>query len=174
MKWVNHIAIGGALVAPFKPELVPVAVLGATAPDWLEYLSEFMGNKIKHRTTTHYVSSWLAGCAFSLLLFDWNYILFGFFLGGLTHVFCDAMTVSGVPFSQWSRSNFHLFGGRLRTGNYSEYVVAGAVCLIMFGVATQLRPANSTFIPFFFNWYELYQKGDASAYELKTNRLKFF
>lgn len=38
MKWQNHILIAGALTATIDPLLAPGALLGATAPDWLEWL----------------------------------------------------------------------------------------------------------------------------------------
>ena len=37
MKWINHIAIAAATTAVISPPLVPLAVLGSTAPDWLEW-----------------------------------------------------------------------------------------------------------------------------------------
>ena len=53
MKWVNHIAIAAATTAVFSPALVPVAVLGSTAPDWLEWLPRIVGvvsENVKNRT----------------------------------------------------------------------------------------------------------------------------
>jgi inner membrane protein len=53
---------------------------------------------------------------FSLALWDWHGLVFWFSLGGLLHVLCDALTVTGVPLGPWSDRRFHLFGGRVRTG----------------------------------------------------------
>ena len=49
MKWINHLAIAGATTALVAPALVPVALLGSTAPDWLEWVLEKLGGrKVKH------------------------------------------------------------------------------------------------------------------------------
>jgi inner membrane protein len=37
MRWVSHAAIAGSLAALAHPAAVPVAILGSTAPDWLEW-----------------------------------------------------------------------------------------------------------------------------------------
>ena len=66
MKWVNHIAIAGAVTAVWRPELVPLAVLGSTAPDWLEWVLKATGRRVRHRTVTHYVAGWAFGLAFAL------------------------------------------------------------------------------------------------------------
>jgi len=101
MKWVNHIAIAGSAAAIWHPELVPVAVLGATAPDWLEWGLQRLGRRVKHRTVTHYVSAWAFALAFGLLGWDWHGALSAFAAGGLSHVLCDALTVQGVPWGWW-------------------------------------------------------------------------
>ena len=117
MKWINHIAIAGATTAVINPVLVPVAILGSTAPDWLEWVIKAVtGQDVKHRGVTHYVLGWFVALLFALLLWDFHVILAAFFWGGLTHVLADSMTVSGVPFAPNSERRFHLLGGRLRTG----------------------------------------------------------
>ena len=100
MKWINHIAIAGATTALVNPTLVPVAIIGSTAPDWLERVIKLVtGRDVTHRGVTHYVLAWIIALAFALLLWDFHGILAAFFWGGLTHVLADSMTVSGVPFS---------------------------------------------------------------------------
>ena len=82
MKWVNHIAIAGTVTAVWRPELVPLAVLGSTAPDWLEWLLQLAGRRVRHRTVTHYVAGWAFGLAFALLVWDWHHALAAFCAGG--------------------------------------------------------------------------------------------
>ncbi len=129
VKWVNHIAIAGATCAVWKPELVPLAVLGSTAPDWLEWVLQAMGRRVRHRTVTHYAASWLFGLGFGVFVWDYHHALTAFAAGGLSHVFCDSLTVQGVPLGWWSDRRFHLFGGRFRTGQSGEYWFSGAIVL---------------------------------------------
>ena len=49
-------AIAGATTAVVAPPMVPVALLGSTAPDWLEWVFKAVGRRVKHRTVTHYVA----------------------------------------------------------------------------------------------------------------------
>jgi len=175
MIWQNHIIIGAALAAVIDPVLVPVGVLGATAPDWLEWIF-----KVKHRTVTHVVLYWLAAMGLFLLL-DWHRVGFGFALGGFSHVFADSFTIAGVPFAPWSESRFHLFGGKLRAGNGGEYVVTGLVAALCFGfvlyspvkIGTAAEKENG-FIPFFYNWKKFYEDGLIDGAEWKKNRFNFF
>jgi inner membrane protein len=173
MKWVSHIAIAGSISALCNPAMVPVAVLGATAPDWLEWLIKASGQRLKHRAQTHYLAYWAGALAFALLLWDWKGILFWFSFGGLLHVLCDAFTVTGVPVGPWSDRRFHLFGGRLRTGSPAEYMVAGCIVLMCFVIGSQLQTVSG-FFPFFYDWAGLYGKGVVDAYEWKINRFRFF
>ena len=99
MKWINHMAIAGATTAVVAPPLVPIALLGSTAPDWLEWVAATLGKKVKHRTVTHYVAGWALGVLAFGLLWDFHHMGLAFFYGGLTHVLTDALTVTGVPFA---------------------------------------------------------------------------
>lgn len=173
MKWVNHVAIAGAVSAVWRPELVPVAVLGATAPDWLEWGLRLAGYRIKHRTVTHYVTSWAFGLFFGLWVWDWHHAIAAFCAGGLSHVFCDALTVQGVPLGWWSDRRFHLFGGRLRTGGLGEYFIAGGVVAACLGLALLTRHFDGGFSPFFFDWPQLYQEGLIDGAEWKKNRFRW-
>jgi inner membrane protein len=176
MKWINHIAIGGALTAAINPALVPAAVLGATAPDWMEWAAGLIGKKIKHRTTTHYFLVWFVATFFFLGLWDFRGVFAAFCFGGLVHVICDAATIMGVPFGPHSDRKFHLFGGRLRTGGVGEYGVSGVVVMICFCFVLVVKPhkIGGGWYPFFYNWGGMYQDGRADAKEWKDNRLKFF
>ena len=174
MKWVNHLAIAGATTAVINPALVPVALLGSTAPDWLEWVYKATtGREIKPRGSTHYVTHWIIGLLAALLLWDFHGILAAFCWGGLTHVLADSMTVSGVPFSPWSDRRFHLFGGRLRPGAAGEYFVAWGIVGLCFLVAPAIQ-GSSGWYPFFYNWPGLYEQGLVDGAEWKANRFRFF
>ena len=58
MKWVNHVLIAGSVTAVYDVRLVPPTIIGATAPDWMEWVLKFIGRPVKHRTVTHYLSVW--------------------------------------------------------------------------------------------------------------------
>ena len=174
MKWINHIAIAGATTAVINPVLVPVAILGSTAPDWLEWVIKAVtGQDVKHRGVTHYVLGWFIALLFALLLWDFHGMLAAFFWGGLTHVLADSMTVSGVPFAPNSERRFHLFGGRLRTGEAGEYAVAWGIVAVC-AVAMQLLNTSTNWYPFFYDWAGLYEQGLIDGKEWKDNRFRFF
>lgn len=172
MKWFNHMIIAGTTTAVVAPELVPVAILGSTAPDWIEWISKSLGNPIKHRTTTHIVMYWVLGLLFGFLVFDFHGIISAFSYGGLTHVLADSLTIMGVPFTPFSDRRFNLLGGRLRTGEAGEYLVAGSIGAVCFVLASQLHTV-SDFFPFFYGWGDLYQQGIIDGYEWKKNRFNF-
>lgn len=174
MKWVNHVAIAGAVTAVWRPELVPLSVLGATAPDWLEWVAHAVGRRVRHRTVTHYVAYWAFGLLFGLFVWDFHYALTAFCAGGLSHVLCDALTVQGVPLGWWSDRRFHLFGGRFRTGSIGEYWFAGAFVLACVGVAMVMRHwGDGAYSPFFFDWAGYYKDGLIDASEWKANRFRW-
>lgn len=172
MKWFNHMLIAGSTTAIVAPPLVPVAILGSTAPDWMEWIAKFTGNPVAHRTTTHIMLYWVIGLLAGLFLFSWHGVLAAFAYGGLTHVVADSLTIMGVPLTPFSDRRFNLLGGRLRTGESGEYLVAGGIAACCFFVASQLHTV-SDFFPFFYNWAGLYEKGVIDAYEWKQNRLNF-
>jgi inner membrane protein len=174
MRWGSHAAIAGSLAALTHPAAVPVAILGSTAPDWLEWTLKVLGQRIRHRQETHYLSLWAAGLLFSLALWDWHGLLFWFSLGGLLHVLGDALTVTGVPLGPWSDRRFHLFGGRVRTGAPLEYAIAGAVVLACAVLSWGIHTNAAGFYPFFYDWAGLYEQGIVDAYEWKQNRFRFF
>jgi inner membrane protein len=173
MKWINHIVIGGSIAAAINPSLVPVAIAGSTAPDWLEWVLESIGKKVGHRTVTHYVSGWVVGMTFGLFIWDFHDIIFWFAIGGLTHVIADSLTVMGVPIGYWSDRRFHLFGGRLRTGQSGEYFISAGVVLFAVIVGWGSGTFKDGFTPFFFRWDQLYQEGVIDAYEWKSNRFRW-
>ena len=177
MKWVNHLIISGATTAVIAPPLVPIAMLGSTAPDWIEWIIKGLGGHVQHRGITHYLTNWIGGMLFFGLVFDFHHIGLAFAYGGFTHVVADSLTVTGVPFAPWSDRRFHLFGGRLRTGDSGEFFVSGGVVVVCFALAFMFKGGiggGGGFAPFFYNWAGHYEAGEVDASEWKKNRFKFF
>jgi inner membrane protein len=174
MKWINHIAIAGAATAIWRPELVPIAVLGSTAPDWLEWVLKAVGRRARHRTVTHYVAAWLFGLFFGLWLWDYHHVVTAFTAGGLSHVIADALTVQGVPLGWWSDRRFHLFGGRLRTGQMGEYWLAGVFVLACIGISAATRHYGATeYSPFFWDFADYYHQGLIDGHEWREHRFRW-
>lgn len=123
MTWKSHIAIATALTLPFNPAAIPAAALGATAPDWLEWVLKFFGHEFPHRGATHYLIWPLAIIAASFII-DWHGLVFWFGVGYLSHWLADALTIAGVPISPKDKHKVHLLGGKLRTGDTAEYVLS--------------------------------------------------
>lgn len=173
MIWFNHSLIAGAACAVVEPRLVPVAVLGATAPDWLEKVANVFGARVPHRGPTHFLAAWFAAVCFALAVWDYQHVLLAFTLGGLSHILTDALTVSGVPVGPWSDRRFHLFGGRIRTGEPAEYGIAlafvGLCVLLMQLLGTGLAGG---FAPFLYDWGGYYQSGLIDGSEWRTNRFR--
>lgn len=137
MKWINHVLIAGSITAVYDVKLVPPTILGATAPDWMEWVLKFFGRPVKHRTVTHYLSVWFIAWIAAVFLMPEESIgtlVAAFCWGGVTHVLTDAMTVSGVPLSPYSTRRFHLFGGRFRTGEPVEYGISVVVVFCCIGL----------------------------------------
>lgn len=169
MKWVNHTLIAGAVTATLNPSLVPGAILGATAPDWLEWLISPI-RKVKHRGVTHWLVNWIIAVLFFWLVWDFRHLGLAFSLGGLWHILTDAMTISGVPVGPWSDRKIYLFGGKLKTGSPTEYLISAVVVLICATIAWH-KPSNG-FVPFFFDWERYYDEGLIDAKEWKDNRFR--
>lgn len=175
MRWYNHMLIAGAPLALVAPRLIPLAILGSTAPDWLEWLAKMARQPVPHRGPTHWLAAWLIGLAVAALLPDpAGGLVAAFAWGGLSHVLGDALTVSGVPFSPLSERRFHLLGGRLRTGGAGEYGVSWGVVLTCWMLHGQIAAPGGGYLPFFPNWAERYEQGTATAKEWRENRFRFF
>jgi len=174
MKWISHIAIAASICAVFNPEAVPAVVLGSTAPDWMEMIANAArgGKKMKHRGITHYFVAWALLAVFALFVWDWRACLFWFAIGGAVHWCCDALTVSGAPFSWWSDRRMTLFGGKVLTGSASEYVITGLIVCIC-AVFIWSRHSAGGFIPFFYHWREFYENGVIDGHEWRTFRFDF-
>ena len=173
MKWVNHVGCAAAVAAVFSPAAVPAAALGATAPDWLEWLAGLTGHKIKHRTTTHVLTSWLVVVVFFAFVADWRGHGLAFALGGCCHWLQDSLTITGVPVSWFSDRRTTLAGGRLRTGGVGEYLITAAVVLVCAVIITTRGP-GAGFLPFFRDWPGLYQGGLVDGAEWRAHRFEFF
>lgn len=170
MKWISHIAIAASTCAVLNPFAVPAAVLGSTAPDWLEWLIKgATRHRVKHRGVTHYAVGWLALVAFGALVWDWRGYVQWFAWGGFIHWVCDAMTITGAPLGPWSDRRMTLFGGRVRTGSLTEYAVTGGwvlCCALLIGA----RVVDTGFQPYFMSWPQLYQRGLIDAAEWRAHR----
>lgn len=177
MRWGAHIAIGIGIGAAIEPLAIPAAVIGATAPDWIEYILRAVGRPVRHRTVTHVCAYWLALIAVFWLAgvggVEWGGRAFGFALGGASHVFADACTVSGVPFWPWSTRRFHLFGGRLRTGQPAEIMIAAAVLAGGIGLGVLLHSGGGGgYLPFFPDYADKYTRGVIDASEWRAHRFR--
>lgn len=180
MTWKSHIALASAIIIPFNPALLPVAVLGSTAPDWSEWVLKFFGIKVKHRGATHYLIIPLIMFIISFII-DFNNILFWFSVGYLSHWIADSMTISGVPISPYDMNRIHLFGGKLRTGDAMEYIVTFsllAVSLMVFNPMKQyiLNDNNEPlkFNVYYINYEDLYERNIIDEKTYLDKRFKLF
>ena len=166
MTWLTHTTF-----AYFTSELFglsPMAVLGSTAPDWSE---DLLGIR-EHRGRTHYVVLWFSAfiTALSLYLVLESSLLYhalSFIYGGLTHLFLDTLTVSGVPLGVY---NMRIrITGLVRTGKLSEWIFLA--CLMI--VFVPLHQAGSLELGFS-KYKELHQEGIIDRREYKERKLKFW
>jgi len=184
MKWFNHIAIAGGICFAANPALVPVAVVGGTAPDWMEWvankeefrsLTGFRG-RIKHREQTHVLMYWLLATLAFAFVWDFHNVGFWFSMGGLIHCFTDLPTAKGIKLMPWSSSKATLFGAKLRHGEPGEYFVAAGVIAVSLFVSSHFQASNPGapgFVPFFYNWSEEYRDGYIDGSEWRANRFRF-
>ncbi len=168
MKWFAHSLIGFGLVAPFGVPEAAIAVIGATAPDWMEFVARPLGMRLQHRRQTHYLITWVLALIPAYFISPW---LVAFVAGGISHILADAMTISGVPFSPWSRSNFHLFGGRLKTGEPAEYFIGATVAIVGVLIAGTI---TGDWMPFIYDWGDYYNADLIDGAEWHDRRFKVF
>ena len=72
----------------------------------LEFVLKIFGIKVKHRGVTHQLLSIVIFFILALLLSVYiGTFLAWFAFGALTHWFCDALTVTGVPILPFSQHN---------------------------------------------------------------------
>lgn len=152
---------------------MPIAVAGATAPDWLEFVIRLAGHHCEHRGRTHIASSWIVAMIIGLLPgLNWHWVIFTFCYGGLTHLFCDSLTPSGIPITWWSQSRTHIFGGRFKTGQPGEYIAGFGIaifCAVFIGTVD--IAGNS---PFFRNYPAQYEEGLIDLHEWREHRFEIF
>lgn len=77
-----------------------------------------------------------------------------------------------MPLGWWSDRRVHLFGGRIRTGSSAEFVIV-ALAVALAAVLTWNLRADRGFIPFFYDWGALYERGIIDGSEWRTNRFRF-
>jgi len=179
MTWKSHIAIATAIVLPFNPAMLPSAILGSTAPDWSEWILRFFGINVKHRGATHYVIVPLTIIIFSFI-FDYKDVIYWFGIGYFTHWFADALTISGVPLSPLDTSRIHFFGGKLRTGDMLEYIIAFSLLAVSITIAKPILNnfidynGESSFSVFSIDYEELNNRNIIDNKEYLEKRFKFF
>ena len=180
MTWKSHIAIAAAVTIPFNPAMLPMAILGSTAPDWSEWILKFFGIRVKHRGATHYLIIPMAIIILSFLI-DFKSMVFWFGVGYLTHWIADSLTISGVPISPYDRNKVHLFGGKLRTGDMSEYIISfsllAAVLLIFNPMKHYMSKQENealNFDVYFIDYGDLYEKGIIDEKSYLEKRFKLF
>ena len=184
MTWKSHIAISIAVSVPFAPLYVPFAVLGSTAPDWSEWILKFFGIRVKHRGATHYLYIPIVIIVIGAMLDIKPLIWFG--VGYLSHWFADSLTISGVPLSQWDSHRIHFFGGKIRTGEFKEYVLAFGMLIVSLTISQsnimRFNPFEDTntsykydnFNPYWTPYAELYKDKIIDEKTYKDNKFKLF
>lgn len=180
MTWKSHVAIATAITLPFNPAALVASNLGATAPDWLEHVLKFFGVRIEHRGATHYLIVPIIIIAISFIV-DYKNMLFWFGIGYLSHWFTDALTITGVPISPWDNSRIHFFGGKLRTGDMLEYIIAFSLLALSLTIAKPMLNLFKTeektevgFKVFGMDYDDLNKKNIIDNKEYLERRFKFF
>ena len=177
MTWKSHIAIASAVTLPFNPAMIPIASVGATAPDWIEHILKFFGVIVKHRGATHYLYIPILIILLSFLI-DFQNMLFWFGVGYLTHWFADSLTISGVPVSQFDNHRIHFFGGKIRTGEPLEFVIAFgflAVSVVLVKPSLNiLENSENKFNAYYIEYRQLYEKKIIDEKTMIENRFKLF
>lgn len=175
MKWTSHVLISASICVLWRPEVAPMAILGATAPDWLEGLAQRLKIPLTHRGVTHVLTTWI-GLALLCSLMGAPPAMVAFVLGGVIHWLCDALTVSGAPVGWWSSHRTTLFGGKIVTGDRNETRLTLCI-LVLCLLLLQVRGAwwdEEAYSPFFTNWEALYHRGVIDPIERRVHRFLFF
>lgn len=164
MTWLTHTTFAGLTAWIFDLK-VGVAVLGSTAPDWTEDL--FGLNE--HRGLTHYLAIW-----FGLVIFFLIFALEGFKVavyplsfcyGGLSHIFLDMLTKTGVPLIGKKRVRI---GGLITTGKISEWIFLVLIVVFLF-------PLTRLDVKFGYSkWKEYYQNDVIDKREYEERRFKIW
>lgn len=185
MTWKSHIAIATAITLPFNPLYVPFAILGSTAPDWSEWILHFFGIRVQHRGATHYLYIPILFIVVGAMLDVKPIVWFG--VGYLSHWFADSLTLSGVPLSQWDSHRIHFFGGKIRTGDYQEYIISFGILIVAIIISqssiininpfvehNQTIYKNNNFNPYWIPYAELYEDKIIDEKTYRDNKFKLF
>ncbi|MDD2782391.1 metal-dependent hydrolase [Sulfuricurvum sp.] len=176
MTWKSHTAIAIAIALPFSPASLPAVIIGATAPDWLEYVAKFFGVHVKHRQETHYLIIPIMLIALSFLI-DFRAILFWFGIGYLSHWFADSLTITGVPITPNDKHKIHLLGGKIKTGEPLEYIVAFGLLIASVSIssnAIELLNQEHGFNKYHMDYGYLQKNGIIDNKEALETRFKLF
>ena len=180
MTWKSHIAIASAVTLPFNPYMLPFSVLGSTAPDWSEFILKFFGIRVQHRGATHYLYIPILIIIIGIVT---TYPVMWFGIGYLTHWIADSMTISGVPLSQYDKHRIHFFGGKIRTGESLEYMIAFGLLALSITItqpSLQMFKENNDelkireFNAFYIDYKNLYENHIIDEKTYRQHRWKFF
>ncbi|EMB5528157.1 hypothetical protein U5686_002035 [Campylobacter coli] len=100
-------------------------------------------------------------------------------MGYLSHWIADSLTISGVPISPLDKNKFTLFGGKIKTGEPLEFILAFGLLAISLLIAKPsvdffIRDQPSYFNVFYMNYKELNEKKIIDNKEYLEKRFKFF
>ncbi|MFN3480657.1 MAG: metal-dependent hydrolase [Thermodesulfovibrionales bacterium] len=160
MTWVSHILVGSSVGKLFGYGYV-LSAFGSVLPDLIENIAP-----VKHRGISHSLTIWLIVFVIAFLtnLQQALAIMIGVLIG---HLLMDSLTVTGVPLFDDRGRYITLFGGRLRTGTPSEYIIAiliaGLCTLAVFSGGVDLQVTK---------WKLLYEQGIIDQREYRENRFR--
>lgn len=177
MRWVSHTLIGASVCALWQPAAVPAAVLGATAPDWLEWVgrNHLPLARAAHRGATHNLLGWVLVTALGWTVdAPWGTHVAAFGIGGSLHWLCDSLTVTGAPLTWWSQHRSTLFGGRMRQGSQTERALAIGVAVVCGLLAWPAWNEPGEFSPYLMPWRQHYRAGLIDAAEWRRHRYSPF
>jgi inner membrane protein len=169
--------IGASVCALWQPAAVPAAVLGATAPDWLEWVgrNHLPLAHAAHRGATHNLLGWVLVTALGWTVdAPWGTHVAAFGIGGSLHWLCDSLTVTGAPLTWWSQHRSTLFGGRLRQGSQTERALAIGVAVVCGLLAWPAWDEPGEFSPYLMPWRQHYRAGLIDAAEWRRHRYSPF
>lgn len=129
MKWINHQMIGFGMGYLLTGELFSsiVASVAAVLPDTIEKTGDLMRIP-KHREATHNPLYWGIALIICMIIAYFTggetllHYTIVFFIGLMTHLACDALTLTGVPISRNGEMRIAL--KLFCTGHIIEYLIA--------------------------------------------------
>lgn len=150
MTWKSHTAVTAAATyaLTLDPIFAAAASIGAVLPDRIEFILPWL----KHRGNSHALALWIVLIALIALanglssqlevgakdLNQITYYVFAVAVGGIFHILEDMCSVSGIPllptFLTPGQKPPTIKVPLYKTGNISEYAVAGVLISISAGV----------------------------------------